>query len=332
MVDGIEQEPMDGTSFAYTFEDPKAAERHTVQYFEMYGSRAIYKDGWWACARLDKLPWDFSPATLSRFKPGSGYDPDQDPWELYYLPDDFSQAKNLAAEKPEKLAELKELFWQEAERNRALPLLGGMAAFFGILPPMPTVTRYSFAGDVQNVSTTVIPRIYGRSYAIEAELEVPEGGAEGVLCAFADFIGGFSLWVDEKGHLIHTYQFLGVDTYKQVSTEPIPTGDVTVKMLFEIDEPKPGAGGKVTLWANDKQIGEGTMPHSVAMLFTTYAGMDMGRDNGGVVDLAYEDKAPYAFTGKLKKVVFDLKPAHLEAEQDLHHHAMVNAVAAGAAG
>ena len=135
-----------------------------------------------------------------------------------------------------------------------------------------------------------------------------------------------------QGHLIHTYQFLGVDTYKQVSTEPIPTGDVTVKMLFEIDEPKPGAGGKVTLWANDKQIGEGTMPHTVAMLFTTYAGMDMGRDNGGVVDLAYEDKAPYAFTGKLKKVVFDLKPVHAEAEQDLHQHAMVQAVAAGAAG
>ena len=331
-VDGIEQEPMDGVSFAYTFEDPSAAARHTVQYFEMYGSRAIYQDGWWACARLDKLPWDFSPATLGRFKPGSGYDPDQDPWELYYLPDDFSQAKNLAAEKPEKLAELRELFWQEAERNRALPLLGGMAAFFGILPPMPTVTRYTFAGDVQNVSTTVIPRIYGRSYAIEAELVVPEGGAEGVLCAFADFIGGFSLWVDAQGRLIHTYQFLGVETYKQVSTEPIPTGDVTVKMLFEIDEPKPGAGGKVTLWANDKQIGEGTMPHTVAMLFTTYAGMDMGRDNGGVVDLDYEDKAPYAFTGKLKKVVFDLKPAHMEAEQSLHEHAMINAVAAGAAG
>ena len=331
-VDGIEQEPMDGTSFAYTLEDPKAAERHTVQYFEMYGSRAIYKDGWWACARLDKLPWDFSPATLARFKPGSGYDPDKDPWELYYLPDDFSQAKNLAVEKPEKLAELKELFWQEAERNRALPLLGGMAAFFGILPPMPTTTRFSFAGDVQNVSTAVIPRIYGRSYAIEAELEVPVGGAEGVLCAFADFIGGFSLWIDEKGHLIHTYQFLGVETYKQVSTEPIPTGDVTVKMLFEIDEPKPGAGGKVTLWANDKQIGEGTMPHSVAMLFTTYAGMDMGRDNGGVVDLDYEDKAPYAFTGKLKKVVFDLKPLHAEAEQELHQHAMIHTVAAGAAG
>ena len=91
---------------------------------------------------------------------------------------------------------------------------------------MPTITRYTFAGDVQNVSTAVIPRIYGRSYAIEADIHVPEGGAEGVLCAFADFIGGFALWIDERGHLDHTYQFLGVETYKQVSTEPIPTGDV----------------------------------------------------------------------------------------------------------
>ena len=199
VVDGIEQEPMDGTPFSYTLDDPDAAEQHTVQYFEMYGSRAIYKDGWWACARLDKLPWDFSPATLDKFRPGSGYDPDQDKWELYYLPDDFSQAHDLAAEQPEKLAELRELFWQEAERNRALPLLGGMAVFFGVLPPMPTTTRFEFAGDVQNVSTTVIPRIYGRSYAIEADIHVPEGGAEGVLCAFADFIGGFALWVDERG-------------------------------------------------------------------------------------------------------------------------------------
>ncbi len=138
VVDGIAQEPMDGTSFAYTLDDASADERHTVQYFEMYGSRAIYKDGWWACAKLDKLPWDFSPATLKRFGPGGTWDPEQDRWELYYLPDDFSQARDLAVEKPEKLAEMKELFWQEAERNRVLPLLAGFAAFFGMLPPMPT--------------------------------------------------------------------------------------------------------------------------------------------------------------------------------------------------
>jgi hypothetical protein len=103
-------------------------------------------------------------------------------------------------------------------------------------------------------------------------------------------------------------------------------------MLFEADEPKPGTGGKVTLWAGDRQIGEGTMPQTVSMLYTTYAGMDMGRDNGGVVDLAYEDRAPYAFTGTLKRVVFDLTPHTHEDEQALHAHATHQAVAAGVAG
>jgi hypothetical protein len=332
VVDGIDQEPMDGTSFAYTLEAPEADERHTVQYFEMYGSRAIYRDGWWACAKLDKLPWDFRPETLQHFGPGGTWGPDQDRWELYYLPDDFSQARDLAAENPEKLAELKELFWHEAERNRVLPLLGGFAVFFGMVPPMPTKTRFAFAGDVQNVQTTMIPRIIGRSYAIEAELEVPEAGAEGVLVAFADFIGGFALWVDEQGLLHHTYQFLGVDTYEQTSTEPIPTGDVTVKMLFEADEPKPGSPGAVTLWANDRQIGEGRLDRTISLIFTTYAGMDVGRDNGGVVDLAYEDRAPYAFTGTVKQVVFDLKPTRVEDERQLHEHHVTQAVGQGAAG
>jgi hypothetical protein len=107
---------------------------------------------------------------------------------------------------------------------------------------------------------------------------------------------------------------------------------VTVKMLFEADEPKPGSGGAVTLWANGRQIGEGRLDKTIALLFTTYAGMDMSRDNGGVVDLAYEDRAPYAFTGTVKQVVFDLKPSHHESEIDLHAHHAAQSVGAGAAG
>ena len=156
-------------------------------------------------------PWDFSPETLRRFAPGV-YDPEQDVWELYYLPDDFSQARNLAAEHPDMLAELKELWWAEAERNRVLPLLGGMSVLFGNLPPLPTVTRFTFAGDVQNVQRGMVPRVYARSYAIEAELSVPPDGAEGVIVANADFIGGFALWVDGGGRLHHTYSLLGVET------------------------------------------------------------------------------------------------------------------------
>jgi arylsulfatase A-like enzyme/uncharacterized membrane protein len=330
-VDGITQEPMDGTSFLATFGDGNAAERHTVQYFEMFGSRAMYSGGWWACARLDKPPWDFSPQTLRRFAPGV-YDPGQDTWELYYLPDDFSQANDLAAQHPDKLAELKELWWAEAERNRALPLLGGLSVLFGQLPPLPTVTRFTFAGDVQNVQRGMVPRVYGRSYAIEAELTIPESGAEGVIVANADFIGGFALWVDHDGRLHHTYSFLGVETYQQVSAEKLPAGEVTVTMLFAADEPKPGTGGTVTLRANGAVIGEGKMAHTVPIAFSSYAGLDIGCDNGLVVDLAYGDKAPYAFTGTVKKVTFDLKPTAYEDEKALHEHAQAHAVGQGAAG
>jgi arylsulfatase len=333
VVDGIEQEPMDGTSFLYTLDDATAAERHTTQYFEMFGSRAMYKDGWWAASKPDRIPWDFSPETIGRFGPGSGWDPDRDcPWELYHLPEDFSQARDLAAEHPEKVEELRSLWWKEAERNRVLPLMAGLALAYGILPPLPTITRFTFAGDVQNVQRGMIPRIYGRSYAIEAELVVPEHGAEGVIVANADFIGGFGLWVDHHGKLTHTYSLLGVETYKQVATEKLPTGDVTVRMLFEADEPKPGTGGKVTLYANDEQIGEGTIPRTVPLAFSSYSGMDVGRDNGLVVDLAYESEAPYAFTGTVKRVVFDLKPASHEDELALHQAAQHGNLAHGAAG
>jgi arylsulfatase len=153
-----------------------------------------------------------------------------------------------------------------------------------------------------------------------------------VIVANADFIGGFGLWVDHDGLLHHTYSFLGVETYKQTSTQKIPTGDVTVKMLFNADANQPGTGGTVTLHANGKVIGEGKMPHTVPVAFTSYAGMDIGRDNGLVVDLAYEDKAPYPFTGTVKKVVFDLQPATHEDEKALHEHAQMHGVGQGAAG
>jgi arylsulfatase len=317
IVDGIQQKPMEGTSFLYSLDDANAAERHTVQYFEIYGNRAIYKDGWWAACMLDRIPWDASPPSIARFAPRT-YDPDQDRWELYYLPDDFSQAHDLAGENPEKLAELKELFWQEAEQHNVLPLLAGFSVFFGILPPMPTITTQTFYGDVQNIASGMIPRIYGRSYAIEAELAVPDGGAEGVIVAEADEMGGFSLWVDANGLLHHSYSMMGVEQYKQVSTQPIPPGDVTVRMQFDADRQERSAGGTVSLYANDAKIGEGRIEKTVFFRFSGYSGMDVGRDNGLVVDRTYAVKAPYRFTGTVKKVVFDLKPGSHDDEKALH--------------
>jgi len=332
-VDGIDQEPMDGTSFLATFASADAPEEHTRQYFEMFGGRAMYQDGWWAASRPDRVPWDFSPETIAPYGPEGTWDPDQDaPWELYDLTTDFSQAHDVAAEHPDKVKELQELWWAEAERNRVLPMWAGTSIMFGDLPPLPTVTRFRFHGDVQNVQRGMAPRIFGRSYAIEADLVVPEGGAEGVIVANADFIGGYGLWVDHAGLLHHTYSLLGVETYKQVSSKPLPSGEVTVRMLFESTEPTPGSGGTVTLFIGDEPVGTGELPRTVPIAFSSYAGMDIGRDNGLVVDLDYEDRAPYAFTGTVQQVVFDLRPLAHEDETALHQHAMHHTVGQGAAG
>jgi arylsulfatase A-like enzyme len=237
-VDGIEQEPMHGVSFADSLTDAGAPEHRTQQYFEIFGNRAMYKDGWWLSMMMPRIPWDATPDTMRKFAPGV-WDPDSDPAELYYLPDDFTQARDLAAQHPEKVAEFKELFWQEAERYKVLPLLGGMSFYFGVIPPLPTQSRFTFYGDVQNVASGMIPRIYNHSYTISAELVVPEDGAEGVLVAEADHHG---------------------------------------------------------------------LP----------------------VDRRYADKAPFAFTGTIRKVVFDINPHLDEAdEQALHEHAYQGLTAHG---
>jgi arylsulfatase len=321
-VDGIDQEPMHGVSFTATLTDPATAEHHTQQYFETVGNRAMYKDGWWLAMRTPRIPWVLTPQALQPYAPGV-WDPDADPVELYYLPDDFSQAHDLAAEHPQKVQELKELFWAEAERYKVLPLLAAMSTFFGMLPPLPEEASFEFRGDVQNVLSGMIPRIYNHSYAISADLMVPDGGAEGVIVAEADHLGGFSLFVD-GGKLTHTYSMMGVFIYRQQAEEPLPAGEVNVRMEFAADAAKPGTGGEVTLFINDQPVGKGRMDHTVPVRFSGYAGMDIGRDNGGVVDRSYENRKPFPFTGAIKKVVFDVKPhlAH-EDEQQMHaaaHH------------
>jgi arylsulfatase A-like enzyme len=313
-VDGIKQEPMHGSSFTSTFADANATEFHTQQYFETIGNRGMYKDGWWLAMKTERIPWVVTPEALKPYAPGV-WDPDAGPAELYYLPDDFTQAHDLAADHPEKVQQLKDLFWKEAEKYKVLPLLATLSTFFGILPPIDEKTTFEFRGDVQNVLSGMIPRIYNHSYAISADLVVPEGGAEGVIVAESDHLGGFTLYVKD-GKLTHTYSMMGVFVFKQEAEEDLPTGEVSVRMEFEADEAKPATGGEVTLLIDDRPVGKGRMDHTVPIRFSAYAGMDIGRDNGGVVDLAYEDRKPFAFTGTVKKVVFDIKP-HLSDQDEL---------------
>ena len=135
----------------------------------------------------------------------------------------------------------------------------------------------------------MIPRIYNRSYSITADLVVPEAGAEGVIVANADHLGGFTLYVKD-GKLTHTYSMMGVLNFQQEAEEDLPTGAVTVRMEFAADGATPATGGEVTLYIDDRPVGKGRMDHTVPVRFSGYAAMDIGRDNGGVVDLAYEDQ------------------------------------------
>ncbi len=304
-VDGIDQVPMHGTSFVYTFADAVARERHTQQYFEMFGNRAMYKDGWLACARLDRIPWKLSPEVLARFAPGK-WDPEKDRWELYNLDEDFSQANDVAAVHPEKLRELQSLFWQDAERYQVTPMLGGFAPFFGITPHSAERTHFTYYPGTENIGAGMIPRIYNRSFTITADLEIPETGAEGVLLAESDVMGGFSLYV-MNGKLHYTYSFLGINVSTLTASEKLPAGKVQVRYEFTADRVgKPATGGRGRLFIGDRQVAENHLEQTVPARFTSYAGMDIGKDNGEPVSPAYHARSPFAFTGKILRVDFDL--------------------------
>jgi arylsulfatase len=327
-VDGIEQEPLHGVTFADSLAAADAPERHTQQYFEAIGNRGMYKDGWWLAMRLPRIPWLLDPGALRHF--GPGWEPDDDPVELYYLPDDFSQAKDLADQHPEKVEELRKLFWEEAERYWVLPILGGLTSFYGMVPPIPEDSTFTYRGRIENVAAGMIPRIYNHSYTISADIVVPEGGAEGVIVAAFDHLGGFALYVQD-GKLKHHYSMLGVLEYTQTAETPLPSGDVSVEMIFAADEPKPATGGEVTLLVNGEQVATGRMEHTVPGRFSGYAGMDIGCDNGGVVDRSYADKAPFRFTGEIEQVTFDIAPQMSdEDKQALHEHAAQALAAHGA--
>ena len=305
-VDGVQQTPLQGVSFAYSFDDATAKSRHTTQYFAILGNRSIYKDGWLLSARLPKLPWDLTPNTLGQFAPGV-WDPEKDGVELYNLDEDFSQADDLAARFPEKVKELRELFWEEAARNNVLPLLAEFSVFYGIRPPDSDETRFVYYPGMENLTPGVIPRVSGRSYTISADLDVPESGAEGVIVAEASFLGGFALYVD-AGKLKHTYSFYGLKLDTLTAADSLPTGKVNARFEFIADEPgKRATGGKTLLFVNDKQVAEGRLQYSVALRFTLYAGMDIGRDTGLPVSPTYGKRSPFAFTGKIEKVEFQLK-------------------------
>ncbi len=299
-VEGTDQRPMDGVSMLYTTADANAKDRRTTQYFEMFGNRAIYHEGWTAVTR-HSTPWDMS-------KPLPAFD--QDHWELYNVETDFSQTENLAAKQPEKLAELKSLFDQEAVRNHVYPLDDRRSERFNAaIAGRPdligdrTVMKV-YEGMTGMMENTFI-NIKSRSHAITVEAEMPASGGEGVLIAQAGRFGGWSIYM-KGGRAHHVYNFGGLQRYTVSSTEPLSAGRHTIRYEFAAETPKPGTGGTSKLFVDGALVGEVRVERTMPFAFSGDEGVDVGLDqetpvtedyaqnnnrfNGRIIEIAVEKK------------------------------------------
>jgi arylsulfatase A-like enzyme len=300
-VNGVKQVPFEGTSMVYSFDHPDEPSHHHIQYFEMLGSRGIYKDGWWA-GSFNHLPWPASPPSLSPAKP------ENHPWELYNLDADFSQAHNLAAQYPEKVKEMAELFDSEARRNQVYPLEPKR------LPqPVPSgdpLISFLYKEGVQRIPGASAPRLAGRAHRITAEVEVPANGAQGVILAQGGRMGGFSLFMKD-GFVQYAVNAFGNNTGTIVSSARLTPGKASIVLEFKPDESHlqrdPGqtrsiGPGIAKLSINGISAGE-----SAISSFTGGGGetFDVGADLGSPVSSQYV--SPFAFTGKIDFVKVDLE-------------------------
>jgi arylsulfatase len=311
-IKGVKQSPFEGVSLAESIEMPDADEQHTVQYFEMFGCRSIYKDGWRA-----ECGWpgpDYATGAKSGHQVGdpihqADLEALEKTWQLFNLVDDPAEANDLAAKHPDKLKELIDLWWKEAEKYDVLPLQGTMGQRINYPRPMPgtsTEKYVFFAGDP--VPALVQPAVYNRSHVITADVHVPKGGAEGVIYASGAHTGGYALFVKD-GKLHFAYNYLARKMFRIDAKDKLPEGDVSVVYEFEVTG-KPdirkgkGAAGTGRLYVNGKKVGEVEMDVTVPILFSI-EGISVGHDYGDSVDHA-NYKPTFPFTGTVKQVAFDL--------------------------
>ena len=310
-VNGTVQTPIEGVSMLYTLNDAKAKDRHQTQYFEIFGNRAIYSDGWLA-GTVHRAAWEFKVrATL-----------ENDTWELYDTRTDFSLANDLAAKNPAKLKELQALFMKEAAKNHALPIDDRLAerfiaAMVGRPDLMAGRTSLTVYQGMRGMSENVFINIKNRSHAITAEVEIPKKGGNGVILAQAGRFGGWSLYIKD-GKPVYTYNFLGLMRFNVAAVQPLAAGKATIRYEFVSDGGGMGKGGMGTLMVNGQKVAEGRIEHTQGAVFSADEGVDVGVDEGTPVVEKYGIPAPYTFTGKIHKVTIDLKEmkaARAEAEQ-----------------
>ena len=299
--------PIQGVSMAYSFDDAEAADRHETQYFEMFCNRGIYHEGWTAVTR-HSTPW----VLVAELPPFA-----DDTWELYDTNTDWSQRRDLAAEMPDKLAELQQLFLEEARRYGVLPLDDRRVERFnpdiaGRPLLIKGTSQLLFAG-MGRLTENVMLNIKNKSHSVTAEVVVPEGGASGVIMSQGGAYGGWALYAHE-GKPAYCYNLFGLQRFKTYSQGALSAGTHQVRMEFAYDGGGLAKGGTVTLFVDGNQVGAGRVEGTEQMVFSGDETADVGRDTGSAVSDDYRSEAS-AFSGTVNWVQIDLD----EAAEDLDH-------------
>ncbi len=299
-VNGVVQRPMEGVSLVYTFDAPDAPGRHRTQYFEMAGNRAIYHDGWVA-ATVHKAPWEAAPRHPLA----------DDVWQLYDVNADFSQSRDLAAKNPAKLRELQALFTQEALAYHVLPIDDRTlerfdAAIAGRPDLMGGRTSLTVFPGMTGIMENAFVNVKNRSKTITAEVEIPKGGANGVILCQAGRFGGWSLYLQD-GKPAYTYNYVGLEHYTVRGSERLAPGKATIRFDFAYDGGGRGKGGTGALFVNDRKVGEGRIDKTQANVFSADEGVDVGLDEGTPVVEATGAGRASRFTGTIEKVTVQVR-------------------------
>jgi len=301
MVDGVKQRPMEGVSMVYTFDHPDAPSTRRTQYFELFGNRAIYHDGWIAATTPAAAPWSTSIPNVDVI---TGYQ-----WELYNISKDFSEADNLAATMPDKLKDMQKLFYEEAAKYHVLPLDNDRVMRLNPInrPSLaPGKTSFTYYAGSKRIPEGVAPDIKNKSWKITAHVDVSKEGVEGVIATLGGLFDGWALYVD-KGKPVFHYNFANVGHYEIASPQALSPGSHTIVFDFKYDGGGLGKGGMGTLHVDGKQVAQGRIEHTVAIRFTmSVETFDIGEDTGTPVTLKYD--VPFRFTGEIKDVTIDLTP------------------------
>jgi arylsulfatase len=315
-VDGIPQKPMDGVSMVYTFDKANADAPSTrkTQYFEMLGLRGIYHDGWMASTTPPFVPWAAFEGLPQKAPKDilNGYT-----WELYKLDDDPTQYNDLAAQQPEKLAEMKRIFMEEAKKYDVLPLDNRSLARF--LEPRPSATRgrtlFTYTGELSNTPKGGAPFVLDRSYKITAEVEVPQGGAEGMLVTDGGRFGGYGFYL-LKGKPVFVYNFVNIERYRWEGKDSLAGGKHTLVFDFRYDGVGFGLGAEGTLKVDGNEVAKRKIPRSLPFVFPEDETFDVGVDTRTPID-DNDYQVPFRFTGKLNKLTVELEPLKGTLEQIL---------------